>query len=150
MSSCLILCIHMEQMVSGEINVESESSKSEAAEPTDKSKESKRPLKKGSIFTFLPMLFCRSYVSQFLPLKDIRGYIPGQFVFDCSICRSSLDILICFFIVILYWAAFLFISFFPSHLFQVIGWSTLGLLYVLKLITGHELSLASACFILCS
>lgn len=112
----------MGQMVSGEINVESESSKSEAAEPTDKSKESKRPLKKGSIFTFLPMLFCRSHVSQFLPLKDIRGYIPGQFVFDCSICRSSLDIFfIFFFIVILYWAAFLFISFFLSHLFQVIG-----------------------------
>ncbi|XP_024193678.1 uncharacterized protein LOC112197288 isoform X2 [Rosa chinensis] len=35
------------KMVSGETNVESESSKSEAAEPTDKSKESKRPLKKG-------------------------------------------------------------------------------------------------------
>lgn len=97
LSRCLILCIHMGQMVSGEINVESESSKSEAAEPTDKSKESKRPLKKGSIFTFLPMLFCRSHVSQFLPLKDIRGYIPGQFVFDCSICRSSLDIFFYFF-----------------------------------------------------
>ncbi|KAM5566417.1 hypothetical protein ABKV19_014880 [Rosa sericea] len=35
------------KMVSGEINVEPESAKSEAAEPTDKSKESKRPLKKG-------------------------------------------------------------------------------------------------------
>ncbi|XP_061990300.1 uncharacterized protein LOC133708791 isoform X2 [Rosa rugosa] len=35
------------KMVSGEINDDSESSKSEAAEPTDKSKESKRPLKKG-------------------------------------------------------------------------------------------------------
>nr|XP_011463449.1 PREDICTED: uncharacterized protein LOC101293086 isoform X2 [Fragaria vesca subsp. vesca] len=35
------------KMVSGEIDVESESSKSEAAEPTDKSKESKQPLKKG-------------------------------------------------------------------------------------------------------
>lgn len=120
LSSCLILCIHMGQMVSGEINVESESSKSEAADPTDKSKESKQPLKKGSIFTLLPMLFCRLFVSQFLPLKYIRGYIPGQFVVDCSICRSSLAIFI-FFIVILCWAAFLFISFFLSHLFQVIG-----------------------------
>ncbi|XP_050375400.1 uncharacterized protein LOC126792927 isoform X1 [Argentina anserina] len=35
------------KMVSGENNVESEDSKSEAADPTDKSKESKQPLKKG-------------------------------------------------------------------------------------------------------
>lgn len=72
-------------MVSGESESSSESSKSEAAETSDKSK---RPLKKGSIFGFIPFVYIANFMCFLCVFSSVDKILC--FLFSYYVCSSVL------------------------------------------------------------